>query len=193
MADTRTRLPLPEPDKSETHGFEGWSFGVDGAKKTSDHTYKIHWWREAKMHAHASAVSDAENAALRSQASGQSLRVLEMTAENAALRERLRKMSDTMKGMDAHEAGLAEAQDHLMYENKTLRRRVDAHAPCNGYMTGNPPRYTPECIVLAERVKVLEDALRKLLMGEEADLTLESYAAAAEHARAVLAARKAAP
>ena len=80
-----------------------------------------------------------------------------------------------------------------MYENKTLRRRVDAHAPCNGYMTGNPPRYTPECIVLAERVKVLEDALRKLLMGEEADLTLESYAAAAEHARAVLAARKAAP
>lgn len=41
-------------------------------------------------------------------------------AENAALRERLLKMSDTMKGMDAHEAGLAEAQAYLMARVKVL-------------------------------------------------------------------------
>lgn len=35
-------------------------------------------------------------------------------ADNAALHERIQKMSDTMKGMEAHEAGLAEAQAYLM-------------------------------------------------------------------------------
>ncbi len=52
-----------------------------------------------QMHAHAAAVS-------------------------ADLQARLLKMSDTMKGMDAHEAGLAEAQAYLMAENARLREAI---------------------------------------------------------------------
>lgn len=109
MADTRTRLPLPEPDL-EIGGkllpYDRRHFHTPGMAAKLGYTEGLQqYWAEPKLHAY----SDAENAAIR------------------------------------------------------------------------------------ERINVLEDALRKLLMGEEADLTLEIYAAAAEHARAVLAARKAAP
>lgn len=61
-----------------------------------------------QVHAHAAAVTAAKD------------------AEIAGLRERLQKMSDTMKGMDAHEAGLAEAQAYLMERVKVLEDALQA-------------------------------------------------------------------
>lgn len=46
---------------------------------------------------------------------------------------------------------------------------------------------------LRERVKELEDALRGLLSGEDAESTLESYTAASEAARAALGDKKGTP
>jgi hypothetical protein len=56
-------------------------------------------WSEPLVRAHAAAVS-------------------------ADLQARLLKMSDTMKAMDAHEAGLAEAQAYLMAENARLHAAI---------------------------------------------------------------------
>lgn len=39
---------------------------------------------------------------------------------------------------------------------RVLERRLSLHDPCNGRMTGEPPQYTPECRVFAERIRVLE-------------------------------------
>lgn len=47
--------PLPEPDRTETHGEQDWVIGPAGAKMTADHTYKIRWWGEAKMREFAAA------------------------------------------------------------------------------------------------------------------------------------------
>ena len=63
----------------------------------------------------------------------------------------------TSDQMHTHAAAVTAAKDA---EISRLKHRIALHDPCNGRMTGEPPRYTPECVVFRERVRVLEDALR---------------------------------
>ena len=87
--------------------------------------------------------------------------------------------------MRSYAASVSAAKDA---EISRLKHRIALHDPCNGRMAGEPPRYTPECVVLRaevaglraellksladnaalrERVKVLEDALRGMVIANE--------------------------
>lgn len=98
MADTKIKLPEPV----------GYQIRLVGGS-----------WTHCAKHIHEAAIesgaaetralysadqmislSAADNAALRTQAAGQSLRVLEMTVENAALRERVKVLEDALREAD---------------------------------------------------------------------------------------------
>ena len=111
MPNNRTRLPLPDP------------VGIVWSDCRPHHTYSATQLR---------AYSDAECAPLMEEIDALRQDGSKLTAENAALRERLLKMSDTMKGMDAHEAGLAEAQAYLMERVKVLEDALHLVLGCAG-------------------------------------------------------------
>lgn len=64
----------------------------------------------------------------------------------------------TADQMHAYAASVSAAKDA---EISRLKHRIALHDPCNGRMAGEPPRYTPECVVLrAEVAGLREDAER---------------------------------
>ena len=132
----------------------------------------------SRGYAHAAAQSAADNAALRKQLNaaktiiaGQDERSIHLARKHGELMQRA---SDV--------AGERAANAILTDENAVLREQLlaqDAHeaslAEAQAY--------------LMARVKVLEEALRGMLAGEDVACTLEAYAAASNAARAALEAK----
>jgi len=137
-----TRPPLPEPPAAYQYLFDSYygevwrddSANWNGSKPKATRTLHT----AEQVHAYADAC---------------------VKAETAALRDRIQKMSETMIGMDAYEAGLAEAQAYLMTENKALREQLTLAETVRASQVAGLVEGSEH---LRERVAVLEDALRDI-------------------------------
>lgn len=65
----------------------------------------------------------------------------------------------TADQMHAYAAAVSAAKDA---EISRLKHRIALHDPCNGRMAGEPPRYTPECVVLRADVAGLREQVQHL-------------------------------
>lgn len=137
-------------------------------------------WTHCAKHIHEAAVKScaAETRALHSADQMISFRAAHAAAQSAADNAELRAERDAIE-----EQAVKNADDVLALrtELEALRKQCADEDIRTLTMT--------EVDDLRERVKVLEDALRGMLAGEDVDCTLEAYAAASNAARAALEAK----